>query len=413
MSLALMRLVVLACAAYLLSQFYRSSVGVLAPELMSRLALTPEELGRLGGIFFLAFACAQLPLGILLDRYGPRATTSLVLVVAALGAFLFALFTEFSGLLAGRALMGVGCSVGLMGSLVLFSRWVPSRRFASMAGLVLGVGGFGGILATTPLAAASAQVGWQGVFVGMGAVTLLVAAVFWLTVRDTPDGAPFGKPRSGSPEGGVLRGFLDILATRDLWFMLPISFVGYGGLLAILGLWGAPYLKDVQGLGDLDRGNALLATAAAWNVGCILFGRSDRWFDTRKWTAVAGCLGLTLVIVVIALIPPVPLWVNLVIFGALGLTGAFSVLLLAHYRALFPVRLVGRALTFTNFFNFGGVFVLQWTTGLVIAGQGGTADGAPPAAYTTAFLMIAGVLALATLAYLFARDYRPSAELPG
>ena len=413
MNLGLVRLITLACTAYLLSQFYRSSVGVLAPDLMSRLSLTPEELGRLGGIFFLAFACAQLPLGVLLDRYGPRKTTSLVLVGAALGAFLFATFTEFSGLLAGRALMGAGCSVGLMGSLVLFSRWVPSRRFATMAGLVLGVGGFGGILATTPLAAASAWVGWQGVFIGMGAITLVVAMVFWLTVRDTPDGTPFQKTRIGGREDNVLRGFLEILTTRDLWFMLPISFVGYGGLLAILGLWGAPYLKDVQGLGDIDRGNVLLATAAAWNVGCILFGRADRLFDTRKWTAVAGCCGLAMVISVIAVVPPVPLWINLVLFGVLGLVGAFSVLLLAHYRALFPVRLVGRALTFTNFFNFGGVFVLQWTTGLVLSSRGGTASGAPPEAYTTAFLMIAVVLALATFAYLFARDYRPSAEIPG
>ncbi|MCY4099239.1 MAG: MFS transporter, partial [Rhodospirillales bacterium] len=178
MNLGLVRLVTLACTAYLLSQFYRSSVGVLAPDLMSRLSLTPEELGRLGGIFFLAFACAQLPLGVLLDRYGPRKTTSLVLVGAALGAFLFATFTEFSGLLAARALMGAGCSVGLMGSLVLFSRWVPSRRFGTMAGLVLGVGGFGGILATTPLAAASAWVGWEGVFIGMGAITLVVSMVY-------------------------------------------------------------------------------------------------------------------------------------------------------------------------------------------------------------------------------------------
>ncbi len=411
MNFALVRLTVLACTAYLLSQFYRSSVGVLAPDLMSRLALTPEELGRLGGIFFLTFACAQLPLGVLLDRYGPRNTTATVIVLAAVGAFLFATFTEFSGLMAGRALMGAGCSVGLMGSLVLFSRWVPPTRFASMAGLVLGVGGFGGILATTPLAAATVWVGWQGVFVAMGAITLVVALIFWLTVRDTPDGTSFQKIRPGTGPDNLLRGFLEILSTRDLWFMLPISFVGYGGLLAILGLWGAPYLKDVQGLGDIDRGNVLLATASAWPLGCILFGRADRLFDTRKWTAVAGCFALAAVIATIALIPPVALWLNLVLFGLLGLVGAFSVLLLAHYRALFPVRLVGRALTFTNFFNFGGVFVLQWTTGLVLASQGGTASGASPAAYTMAFLMIAGVLAAATCIYLFARDYRPSSEI--
>lgn len=405
------RLIALACAAYLLSQFFRSSVGVLAPDLMRSLALSPEELGRLGGIFFLMFGLAQLPLGVLLDRFGPRLVATLVMLVAAAGAFAFAALDGFGGLMLGRSLMGVGCSVCLMGSLVLFSRWVPPERFATVAGFVLGVGGLGGILATAPLAAASAWVGWRGCFVFMGLLTVLVAAVFWATVRDAPAGVEFRPPPPAGGRGETLRGFVEILGKRDLWFMLPISFTGYGTLLVLLGLWGAPYLKDVQGLGDADRGNVLLATAAAWNAGCLFFGRLDRVFDSRKRVAVAGALGLALTVALIAVVPPLPLWANAVLFGWLGFVGAFSVMLLAHYRALFPVRLVGRALTFTNFFNFGGVFVLQWTTGLVLLALGGTDAGAPPAAYTAAFLGVAGALLLSVAAYLFARDVRPSAEV--
>lgn len=405
------RLVVLACAAYLLSQFFRSSVGVLAPDLMRSLALTPEELGRLGGVFFLAFGLAQLPLGVLLDRFGPRLVATLVMLVAASGAFAFAALDGFGGLLLGRALMGAGCSVCLMGSLVLFSRWAPPERFATLAGFVLGVGGFGGILATAPLAAASAWAGWQACFVAMGVLTVLVAAVFWLTVRDAPPGTAFRAPSPAGGRGETFRGFVEILGKRDLWLMLPISFTGYGTLLVLLGLWGAPYLKDVQGLGDAARGNVLLATAAAWNAGCFFFGRLDRVFDSRKRVAVAGALGLVLTVALIAVVPPLPLWANAVLFGWLGFVGAFSVMLLAHYRALFPVRLVGRALTFTNFFNFGGVFVLQWTTGLVLLALGGSDAGAPAFAYTVAFLGVAGALLLSVVAYLFARDVRPSAEL--
>ncbi len=406
-----LRLVVLACAAYTLSQFFRSSVGVLAPGLMESLSLSPEELGRLGGFFFLMFALAQLPLGILLDRFGPRRVTALVMLIAASGAFTFSFFTSFEGLLLGRGLMGIGCSVCLMGSLVLFSRWIPQEKFATTAGLVLGVGGLGGILATVPLEAAAEWIGWRGAFVFMGFLTVAIAAIFWIAVTDAPEGVTPSSSEAPPVPDGILRGFMEIFGKRDLWFMLPMSFTGYGALLMILGLWGAPYLKDVQGLDSADRANMLLATAAMWNVGCLVFGRLDRAFDTRKGVVIAGGVGLALTIALISLIPPVPIWVNVLIFGWLGFVGAFSVLLLAHYRSLFPVRLVGRALTFTNFFNFGGVFLLQWMTGVGITWLGGTETGAPAVAYTATFLAVSGLLLLSVFAYLFARDVRPSAEL--
>ena len=163
------------CAGFLASQFYRVSNAVIAPELMRGLAISPEEMGVVTGVFFLTFAAMQIPAGILLDRFGPQRTISALFVIAVAGAAVFATADGVVGLAVGRGLIGIGCAAGLMGSLVAIARWFPPDRFAAMSSLIYVLGGAGLLLATTPLAWASDTIGWRGAFWAMAALTALFA----------------------------------------------------------------------------------------------------------------------------------------------------------------------------------------------------------------------------------------------
>ena len=163
---------------YFLSYFYRSANAVLAKDLSQELGLGPAELGFMTSLFYLAFAAAQLPLGGLLDRVGPRAVTPALLLVAALGSVVFGLAQSFAVLALGRALIGVGMAAALMGSMKAFSLWFP-RNYATVSTLLVGLGATGGLMAATPLALLKEALGWRGVF-------LLGAFVVVQTVKKLP-----------------------------------------------------------------------------------------------------------------------------------------------------------------------------------------------------------------------------------
>ncbi len=145
------RIYLVLCGAYVASQFYRVANAAIAPELMDELALSAETMGGITGLFFLLFGAAQIPTGVLLDRYGARWTMTGLFVVAVLGAITFAAADGGAVLALGRGLLGVGCAAGLMGSMVVIARWYPEERFAGLSATLFVVGGGGTLLATTPL----------------------------------------------------------------------------------------------------------------------------------------------------------------------------------------------------------------------------------------------------------------------
>ena len=120
--------------AYVASHFFRAANVTIGLELMRDLRIGPEALGALTGAFFFGFSAMQIPCGFLFDRYGPRRTVTGMLVVAVIGATLFTLAPSWPLLLAGRALMGAGFGVMLIGSMVVISRWFPPDRFSTLAG---------------------------------------------------------------------------------------------------------------------------------------------------------------------------------------------------------------------------------------------------------------------------------------
>ncbi|CAN5512233.1 MFS transporter [soil metagenome] len=365
--------------AYFLSYFYRAANAVIAPDLVRDLALTAAQLGLMTSLFYAAFAAVQLPLGSLLDRYGPRLVTPALMLVGALGSLLFALAEGFALLALGRALIGVGMAGILMGALKAFSYWFPPLRFATVSGLFMSFGASGALIAATPLAWLSAEFGWRAAFFWGSLAVVASAAAIGLWSRNNPPDLPWQSGAGGGSLGDVFR-------HPTFWRIAPLAAFLAGTQLAVHTLWGGPYLSHVWGMSPIETGNLLLLMALGVMLGFLLSG----WLADRFGLTRVVILAMTLFLLTQAsfalpgLIPSPALLGPL--YALFGLSGASNVLLLAHTRAIFPATITGRAVTATNLFGIGGSALLQWFMGVLIGLFAPDALGHyPPLAYTAAF----------------------------
>lgn len=357
-----------------------------------------------------AFALFQIPVGILLDRFGPRMVVPALLVFAVAGAFVFAMSSTATGLTIGRAMMGMGTASILMGSLVVATRWFPPDRFAAVASFFVAMGTLGALLATTPLAAISEAVGWRSAFYLMGGVTLVFGVVAFSVVRDAPPGHAYLQRRPESLRQ-VVHGLGEVLRNSQLKYIVAVNSVGYGAVLAITALWGGPYLAKVYGLEPIGRGNILLLMTLGQVVGHLTYGRLDRILDTRKNLIVFGVAVSIALLTVLALVPNLPLWAVTTIFITFGIASGYTVIITTHGRAIFPERLVGRGMTTNNTSVFLGAALIQGITGAII-GSFPTEFGETPAvAYRAMFGFLAAVQIIALLIYSQAKDVRPSDDM--
>ncbi|MBX3014031.1 MAG: MFS transporter [Caldilineaceae bacterium] len=386
-----MRVFAFFALAHMLSYFFRTANAALAGDLAQEMGLNASQLGLMSSLFFLAFAAAQIPLGIGLDWIGPRWVTPGLLLVGAVGSLLFANAHSFPLLATGRALIGLGTAGVLMGALKAFSRWFPAERYATISTFMVGFGSMGGLAASLPLAYLNVLVGWRGIFLGGAAALAVVAMAIMLWVRNTPPGELWERPQATD---GTLR---DIFRNGSFWRICGLGFCMNGVLLAMQGLWAGPYFTDVYGFDQLAAGNLLLAIA----VGAMLGFGSSGWLADRFGLALIVIIGAALQVgttLLYAWQPPVAwLWVVNPLFG---FGGGISVVLMPQIRRLFPSGLVGRAVSAGNLFSFTGIFVTQWIMGLLINRFAKDQAGHyPPVAYTLALVVIAVCTLAALIGY--------------
>jgi predicted MFS family arabinose efflux permease len=238
----MLRLFLPFAAGYFLSYLYRTVNAVLGPVIAGELALPDNALGLLTSTYFLAFGAAQLPLGMLLDRFGPRRVEAGLLMIAALGAAVFALADGLTGLTLGRALIGLGVSACLMASFKAFVQWFPPERQASLTGWIMASGGLGALAAAKPLEIALGFAGWREIVLALAVVTLLVASALWHFVPDKP-----GQP-AGAGFAEQLAGVRQIFASRHFWRYAPMGFCFTGGFMAVQGLWASRWMNVMESL---------------------------------------------------------------------------------------------------------------------------------------------------------------------
>ncbi|MBI4184800.1 MAG: MFS transporter [Proteobacteria bacterium] len=391
----------------MMSQFYRSMMAVIAPDVTAALALSGKSLSLIAAAFFVAIAAMQLPAGVLVDRFGSRVTIGATVPLAPVGALVFFLSGGAPGLAAGMFLMGVGCSAAFIGAVSVFARWAPPERFGLVFAVWTAMGNVGNLISSAPLALAAEMLGWRGAVLASGLATGLLGLAAVLTIRDAPPGHPY---HTRTPEGAgeMLRGLFEVLSTPSLLGVLALQFIGYGAVATLRGLWAGPYLHDVYGLKGVALGNALLAMTVAIIVGALLYGPLDRRFDTRKWVMIPGAAVTVLLLGALAALPGPPLAGVLALLLAFGAIGAFYVLTMPHAKGLFPDRLAGRAMTSVSLAAFSGVAVLQALSGLVLDWAAGSAPVPPEGAYRAVFAFLTVLLVVGLGLYALARDARPS-----
>lgn len=372
---------------YLLSQFYRAFLAVLAAPLARDLGVTPEDLSLASGLWFLAFALMQLPVGWALDAYGPRRTTALLLgVLASLGAVIFAFAQTALHLHVAMIAIGAGCAPVLMAGFYIFGRTYSSAVFATLAGAMIGFGSLGNILGALPLAWAAEAYGWRAPVLVMAGLTALVGLVQWFAITDPP------KVEQTGPAGGLL----DLLRIPALWLILPLLTVNYAPAVGLRGLWAGPYMTDVFAATTAQVGQVTLLMALAMIVGNFAYGPLDRVFGTRKWVALTGNALCAACLLVAAALPDAGLWTNALLLAGIGLFGASFPMMIAHGRSFFPPHLLGRGVTLLNLFSIGGVGLLQMASGRVHVATGGD--------YGAVFLFFGLLLALGCVIYAFSKD---------
>jgi MFS family permease len=380
-------------AGYFLSYVYRTINAVLSPYLATELRLDATDLGLLTSVYFLTFAAFQLPLGLLLDRFGPRRVEAILLLFAAAGAGLFAISTTHAELVIGRGLIGLGVSACLMASFKAFVLWFPAPHLPAVNGWVLAAGGLGALAATAPVEAALDLTGWRGVFGGLAILTITVAAGLWLAVPER-DGVA---PTSGWREQWL--GVAKIFHSPAFWRIAPSSVLSQATFLAIQGLWAGSWLRDVTGLDKATAAACLFWVAAAMVAGFLGMGHLAYRLSRHGIPPLAVAAGgmalfmLTQLALLLKLEPGLPLWI---LFGFSGTAGTLNYAVLTQ---TFPPALAGRVNTGLNLLVFIAAFAGQWSMGAIINHWPAAGGGYAEPGYQLAF-GLALVLQLLTWTWL-------------
>ena len=348
---------------YFLSYLYRAVNAVAAPDLVRDLGLDAAGLGFLTAAYLVAFAAFQLPLGILLDRYGPRRVQSALIGLTGVSALTFGLAGNFTMLAIARAGIGIGSAGGLMSGFKAVSLWVSEPRRPLANALIMAVGGLGLITATVPAEFAVSHWGWRALFAGLAGLSLLSALLIFLLVPEQPhrDGpAPSWRRQ--------VRGLGIVFADPVFWRIAPLVAATCGCHIGIQTLWAGPWLADVAGLDRAGVAQGLAAMALGFLVGTLISGAVADRLATRGISVLWVSPVFVLVFLVIeALLMAGVTRSPLVLAFAFGMFGQSAILLYPWLASYFGgAHAAGRSNAALNLLSFGVAFATQYGFGAVL-----------------------------------------------
>lgn len=385
---------------YFMSYLFRSVNAVIAPNLQRDLGIGAADLGTLTAAYFVTFSLFQLPLGILLDRFGPRRVQACLLLSAALGAIVFAIGTNLSHLVIGRALVGFGVAGGLMSAMKAIALWLPKERWALANGVFMTAGGLGALAATLPVELALEHYHWTVLFWGLAALTAFASMLIFFIVPERESA-----PGPATSLGQQLSECGRFLVDARFWRIAPVSMMGMASGMSIQGLWAGPYLRDVGGLDRPGAAQLLFIMAAALTAGFTLTGiAADRL--QRRGIPLGRVMSWGVVFYAVVLAALASGWVpaNPLLWIAFGILCNTTVLAYPILSSQFAPEQAGRVNTLLNGVVFGFTFFAQAGMGWLIAlWPRGTNGSYPLAAYQWTFGLAMLLLLLGLAWYLLPR----------
>lgn len=380
-------------AGYFMSYLLRSVNAVVAPDLVRDAGLSPGELGLLTAAYLGAFALFQLPLGVMLDRYGPRKVQAGLLTLAAAGSLGFAWAPDFVTLFAARAVIGLGFSAGLMASYKSSATWVPIKRRSLANTGIMSLGALGVVVATEPTEYLIALIGWRNAFI-VFASFIMASALLILAV--TPRNDTVGTP---APLREQFAQMVAILRLPLFWRVAPLLGLTSGVQIGIQTLWAGPWFRDVMGLPREDVARHLLWLALSFMIGILSVGVIADRLGRRGISPMQVMLGFNVLYFIAQAIVVfriealvVPAWMGVAAFGQV------AVLAFPWFASHIGRDLAGRANATINFTMFVAAFSAQYVVGLIIGLFPQTTAGYDPRGYSWA---IGTFLVLQLLAFVW------------
>lgn len=388
--------------------FQRMVPSVTVTDIMRDFGVGGAVLGNLAAFYFYAYAGLQVPVGVAIDRFGPRRVLTVAAVLSGIGSLTFALAPTIGVAYMGRLLVGAGAGFALIGALKLCAVWFPPERFALVTGLTTMLGAFGAINGQAPLAAAIGAWGWRATMVAAAVLAVAIAGLVWAVARDRRDDAPPAEAPAVSPTA-YYRGIGGLLLIPHNWILPLIMGSMSVPMLAFAGLWGVPFLMEAHGL---DRTTAA-ATTSVFLVGHAIGSVVMGWFSDRirrrKPPMIVGTALTTATVAALIYIPGLPLNAAyvLLLFGGIasGATPVGFAFTREHNRAERAATSMG----LVNLLNMGTAAAFQPLLGwlLDLGWDGRLVDGAriySVGAYRAAFVSMAILGVLGIVAALLVRE---------
>ena len=349
--------------AYFMSYAFRTINVVIAPDLVKDLGLNNADLGLLSSAYFIGFGATQIPLGLALDRFGPRITEAWVMILAVIGALIFAIAEDFTTLVMARVLIGMGVSACLMAAFSGFRAWYAPSQQGQLASAMLVCGTSGALASTWPVHLVTPYIGWRGVFLVMAALSFLAILIlyFGLPVKKS---ALTDKPIQSTSATLSWQSYRPILTNSFFWRILPLGTFCYGGFIAVQTLWFGPWLIEVMNYPATTAAqivfgfNVVLLLAYLFNT-WVLPKLARRGIDTMRY--MTWTVGMSMIMQAGAYFWQTSLvWVWWYLFA---ITCASFVLAQSIIVLYFPKHYSGRVSTSYNLTLFIGAFIVQWGIG--------------------------------------------------
>ena len=346
--------------------FQRVVPSVMVQDLMAEFAISATVLGTLSSLYFYPYVVLQIPLGVLIDRWGARLLLTIALTIAGLGSALFATATSVEVAYIGRFVIGVGSAVGFLGSLAIASKWFPQNRFALLAGMVMFFGMMSAVLAQGPLATLVDSYGWRGVIWGLGVSGLVLAAMIALFVRNSPEETTKSNAAPKQSWKMIGQGFKEAASDWNVWKIALVACTMSGPMLTLGALWGTPYMQAAYGLDRATAASSVSILFFAWALGAPFAGWLSDRIKKRKALLVAGSAILTLTMGVLVFGPTLPLTLSLVAFAIIGASGGAMAVTFALVRECSPSHVSTSVTGIVNSLTVASGAVLQPVVGYLL-----------------------------------------------